>query len=160
MLCQLVGSVVKKLRNVQNLKFGALSGFLLLSTVVLGIGYENENSVSAQNSTSITPDLKIFFSDAIFPNSYSRADFADVDDRSLGSKGGSDAQSTTTAEDETINAPKVDETTSAHEVDETTTATEVDETTTATEEKMQEAEKRANEALFESAIFGLDISFD
>jgi hypothetical protein len=127
----------------------AISGLLLCMIVLWAIN--SVNTVFAQNSNSITPDFKTFFSDAIFPDSDSSADFGNVDDRTHGSKVGRDAQVPTNVEDETTTAP---------EVDETTTAPEVDETNSATEEKMQEAEKRANDALFESAIFGLDISFD
>jgi hypothetical protein len=145
----------------------AISGLLLCMIVLWAIN--SVNTVSAQNSNSITPDFKTFFSDAIFPDSDSSADFGNIEDQTHVSKVGRDAQGPTNAEDETTTAsevdettttPEVDETTTASEVDETTTTPEVDETTTATEEKMQEAEKRANDALFESAIFGLDISFD
>jgi hypothetical protein len=136
---------------IQYPRLMAISGLLLCMIVLWAIN--SVNTVFAQNSSSIMPDLKTFFNDAIFPNSNPSTDFANVDDRFHGSKVGSDAQGTTKAEDETTTtAPEVDKT--------TTTAPELDETTTATEEKMQEAEKRANEALFDSAIFGLDISFD
>jgi hypothetical protein len=163
MFCHHKTNLVKKLIDVQYPRLMALSGLLLCTFVLCAIN--SQNSVSAQNSTSITPDLKIFFSDAIFPNSYPSTDNGNVGDRSDGSKGGSDAQDmtkavdeTTTAPevDETTTAPEVDETTTAPEVDETTTAPEVDETTTASEEEIEVTKKRVNEALFESGIFGLD----
>jgi len=113
----------------------ALSGSLLCMIVLCAIN--SQNSVFAQNNSSM-PDLKTFFSDAIFPNSYPSTGNGNVGDRSDGAKGGSDAQDTTKA------------------VDETTTATEVDETTTATEEEIEVTKKRVNEALFESGVFGLD----
>jgi predicted nucleic acid-binding Zn-ribbon protein len=92
------------------------------------------------------PELKTFFNDAIFPNSYPSTDFAKVDDRSHDSKIDSDAQGMTKAEDETTTAPQVDE---------TTTAPQIDETTTAAEEEVEVTMKQTNEALFESGIFGL-----
>jgi hypothetical protein len=149
----------------------ALSGLLLCMIVLCAIN--SQNSVFAQNSSSTMPDLKTFFNDAIFPNSYPSTDFANVDDRSHGPKVGSDAQGmtkgedetttapqedeTTTApqEDETTTAPQEDETTTAPQVDETTTAPQVDETTTAAEEEVEVTMKQTNEALFESGIFGL-----
>jgi cytoskeletal protein RodZ len=141
----------------------ALSGLLLC--LIMLCASNSQNSVFAQNSKSITPDLKTFFNDAIFPNSYPSTDFANVDDRSHGSKVGSDAQGptktvdeTTTApqEDETTTAPQEDETTTAPQEDETTTAPQVDETTTSAAEKEVEVTmKQTNEALFESGIFGL-----
>jgi hypothetical protein len=159
--------MVINLINIQYPRLMAISGLLLCMIVLWTIN--SVNTVFAQNSNPITPDFKTFFSDAIFPDSDSSADFGNVDDRTHSPKVGRDAQVPTNAEDETTTAPEVDETTTAPEVDESTTAPEVDESTTApevdettsaTEEKMQEAEKRANDALFESAIFGLDISFD
>jgi hypothetical protein len=150
--------MVINLINIQYPRLMAISGLLLCMIVLWTIN--SVNTVFAQNSNPITPDFKTFFSDAIFPDSDSSADFGNVDDRTHSPKVGRDAQVPTSAEDETTTAPEVDETTTAPEVDESTTAPEVDETTSATEEKMQEAEKRANDALFESAIFGLDISFD
>jgi hypothetical protein len=140
----------------------ALSGLLLC--LIMLCASNSQNSVFAQNSKSITPELKTFFNDAIFPNSSPSTDFSNVDDRSHGSKVGSDAQGhiktedeTTTAPqvDETTTAPQVDETTTAPQVDETTTAPQVDETTTAAEEEVEVTMKQTNEALFESGIFGL-----
>jgi hypothetical protein len=172
--------MVIKLINFQYSRLIALSGLLLCMIVLCAIN--SQNSVFAQNSSSIMPDLKTFFSDAIFPNSYPSTDFANVDDRSHGSKVGSDAQDTTKAEvetttapqevetttapqgdetttapqgDETTTAPQGDETTTAPQGDETTTAPQGDETTTAAEEEVELTKKLANEALFESGIIGL-----
>jgi len=154
MLCHHKTNSVKKLINVQYPRLMALSGLLLCTIVLCAIN--SQNSVFAQNSSSIESDLKIFFSDAIFPNSYPSTDFSNVDDRSLGSKGGSDAQGTTTAEDETTSAPEVGETTSAPEVGETTSAPEVGETTSATDEEIEVTKERVSEALSASGIFGLE----
>ncbi len=117
-----------KLIIVQYPRLMVLSGLLLCTIVLCSIN--SPNSVSAQNSSSITPDLKIFFNDAIFPNSYPSTDFANVDDRSHGSKGG-DAQGTTKAEDETTTAP---------------------------EEEIEVTKEKVNKALFESGIFGLEVN--
>jgi hypothetical protein len=136
--------MVMKLINFQYSRLMALSGLLLCLIVLCAIN--SQNSVFAQNSKSITPDLRTFFSDAIFPNSYpSSTDFANVDDRPHGSKVGNDVQSPTKAEDQTTTAPQVDETTTAPQVDETTTASE----------EVEITKKRVNEALFDSGIFGL-----
>jgi hypothetical protein len=131
----------------------ALSGLLLC--LIMLYASNSQNSVFAQNSKSITPDLKTFFNDAIFPNSYPSTDFGNVNDRSHGSKVGSDAQGPTKAEDETNTAPQVDETNTAPQVDETNTAPQVDETNTAPEE-VEITKKKVNEALFDSGIFGLE----
>jgi cytoskeletal protein RodZ len=144
--------MVMKLINFQYSRLMALSGLLLCLIVLCAIN--SQNSVLAQNSKSLTPDLRTFFSDAIFPNSYPSTDFANVDDRPHGSKAGNDAQGPTKAGDETTTAPQVDETTTAPQVDETTTAPQVDETTTASDE-VEVTKKRVNEALFDSGIFGL-----
>ena len=124
-----------KLINIQYPRLMAISG-LLLCTIVLCTG-NSQDSVFAQNSSSVTPDLKTFFSDAIFPNTYPSTDVANADDRSHGSKVGSDAQSTAKAEDETTTAP------------------EEDETTTAPEEEVEVTKKQANVELIESGIIGL-----
>jgi hypothetical protein len=131
----------------------ALSGLLLC--LIMLCASNSPNSVFAQDSKSITPDLKTFFNDAIFPNSYPSTDFTNVEDRTHSSKVGNDAQGPTKTEDETTTPPQVDETTTTPQVDETTTADEVDETTTAAEEEVEVTKKQANEALFESGIFGL-----
>jgi glucan-binding YG repeat protein len=106
----------------------------------------SHDSVFAQNSSSIAPDLKTFFNDAIFPNSYPSTDSAKIDDRSHGSKIDSDAQGMTKAEDETTTAPQEDE---------TTTAPQEDETTTAAEEEVEATKKQTNKELIESGIIGL-----
>ena len=127
--------MVKKLINFQYPKLMALSGLLFCMIVLCASN--SQNSAFAQNSSSIMPDLRTFFSDAIFPNSYSNTDSANIDDRSHSSKVSSDAQGTTKAEDETTTAPQVDE------------------TTTSAEEEIEVTKKQANEALFESGIIGL-----
>ena len=124
-----------KLINFQYSRLMALSGLLLCMIVLCAIN--SQNSVFAQNSSSTMPDLKTFFNDAIFPNSYPSTDFANVDDRSHGPKVGSDAQGMAKAEDETTTAPQEDE------------------TTTAAEEEVELTKKRTNEALLESGIIGL-----
>jgi cytoskeletal protein RodZ len=141
-----------KLISIQYSRLMVLSGLLCL---IMLCASNSQNSVFAQNGKSITPDLKTFFNDAIFPNSSPSTDFSNVDDRSHGSKVGSDAQGHIKTEDETTTAPQVDETTTAPQVDETTTAPQVDETTTAAEEEVEVTMKQTNEALVESGIFGL-----
>ncbi len=133
-----------KLINIQYSRLMALLGLLLCLITLCALN--SQNSVFAQNSKSITPDLKTFFNDAIFPNSYPSTDSANVDDRSHGSKIDSDAQGMTKAEDETTTAPQEDE---------TTTAPQEDETTTAAEEEVELTKKQANEELIESGIIGL-----
>jgi cytoskeletal protein RodZ len=136
--------MVMKLINIQYSRLMALSGLLLC--LIMLCASNSQNSVFAQNSKSITPDLKTFFNDAIFPNSYPSTDFANVDDRSHGSKVGSDAHGPTKTVDETTTTPQEDE---------TTTTPQEDETTSAAEEEVEVTMKQANEALFESGIFGL-----
>ena len=113
----------------------ALSGLLLCMIVLCAVN--SHDSVFAQNSSSIAPDLKTFFNDAIFPNSYPSTDSAKIDDRSHGSKIDSDAQGMTKAEDETTTAPQEDE------------------TTTAAEEEVEATKKQTNKELIESGIIGL-----
>ena len=129
--------LVKKLINIQYSRLGTLS-VLLLCTIVL-CTINSQDSVFAQHSSSIEQDIKIFGTDAILPNTYPSTDHSGVDDRSLGSKGGSDAQDTTQAEDEI------------------TTTAEEDEITTTAEEEIEVTKNSVNDELFESGIFGLDI---
>jgi cytoskeletal protein RodZ len=150
MPCHHKAKLVKKLINIQYSRLGALS-VLLLCTIVLS-AINSQNSVFARDSSSIESDLKIFGTDAIFPNSYPSTDHSNVDDRSPGSKDGSDAQGTTKAEYETATTPEVDETATTPEVDETATTPEVDETTTTPEEELN----KVSDALSASGIFGLE----
>jgi|GEM_PF-6724760 hypothetical protein len=159
MLCHHKAKLVKELINFQYFKLGALSG-LLLCTIVLS-AINSQNSVFARNSSSIESDLKIFGTDAIFPNNYPSTDHSNVDDRSPGSNDGSDAPGTTKAEDETATTPEVDETATTPEVDETATTPEVDETATTPEvdETATTAEEeldKVSDALSASGIFGLE----
>ena len=113
----------------------ALSGLLLCMIVLCAIN--SQNSAFAKSSSSIKPDLKLFFNDAIFPNSYPSNDFANTD-RSHSSEVGSDTQGSTKAEDETTTAPQVDEKSAA-------------------EEEIDATMGKTNEELFESGIFGLEV---
>ena len=132
MLCHHKAKLVKELINVQYFKLGALSGLLLCTIVLCAIN--SQNSVFAQHSSSIEQDLKIFGTDAILPNTYPGTDHSGVDDRTHGSKGGSDAQGTTQAEDERTTPAEEDERTTPAEEDESTTPAEEDESTTPVEE--------------------------
>ena len=137
MPCHRKAKLVKKLINIQYSRLGAVS-VLLLCTIVL-CTIDSQNSVFAQHSSSIERDLKIFGTDAILPHTYPSTDHSGVDDRTHGSKGGSDAQGTTQAEDERTTTP------------------EEDERTTTAEEEIEVNKNSVNDSLFESGIFGLDI---
>jgi hypothetical protein len=136
MPCHHKAMLVKKLINFQYFRLGELL-VLLLCTIVL-CTINSQNSVSAQHSSSIEQDLKIFGTDAILPNTYPSTDHSGVDDRSHGSKGGSDAQGT-------------------NQEDEITTPAEKDEITTPAEEEIEGTWNNINDSLNESGIFGLDI---
>jgi hypothetical protein len=113
--------------------------------------------VFAQHSSSIEQDLKIFGTDAILPNTYPSTDHSGVDDRSHGSKGGSDAQGTNQAENESTTPVEEDESTTPVEEDESTTPVEEDESTTPVEEEIEGTWNSTNDSLNESGIFGLEI---
>ena len=155
MLCHHKAKLVKELINFQYSRLGALS-VLLLCTIVL-CTINSQNSVFAQHSSSIEQDLKIFGTDAILPNTYPSTDHSSVDDRTHGSKGGSDAQGMTQAEDERTTTAEEDERTTTAEEDERTTTAEEDERTTTAEEEIEVTKNSVNDDLFESGIFGLNI---
>ena len=83
----------------QYIKYGALSGFLLLCTLMLNTSVDNENSVFAQNTSSLTPAPEEFSTDESSPNSSLNNDDDNDNDESTGSSGSDDddddGQSTT-----------------------------------------------------------------
>ena len=133
----------------QYIKYGALSGLLLLCTLMLSTDEDNQNSVFAQ----ITPAPEKFGSDESSPNSSPSTDDSNNEDGSTGSSGSngdSDEQTTTTEEP--------DETTITEEQDETTTTTtEEQDTDTESEQTnplVEEIMNKVNEALSASGITG------
>ena len=146
--------------DARYIKYGALSGLLLLCTIMLSTIEDNQNSVFAQ----ITPAPEKFGSDESSPNSSpSTDDTNDNDDGSTGSAGsdGGDGEDATSTGELQQDSDGQDETTTTpEESDETTT------TTTTPEEQdintefeltnplVEEIMNKVNEALSASGITG------
>lgn len=118
MLCHHLATVVKKLINVKYFRLGAVSGLLLLCTIMLGTSNDSQNSLFAQDSSSVVPDIETSGVDRVFPTTSPSADYGETNDGSIdssSSNGDRESQSTTQEEDETSTASEEDETSTEEE---------------------------------------------
>jgi hypothetical protein len=135
--------------DVRYIKYGALSGLLLLCTIILSTIEDEENSIFAQ----ITPSPEKFGSDESSPNSSPHTHGSNDDNGSTDSSGSNDDNDGlgTEEQDETT-------TTTTEEQDETTTTTTEEQDTNAESEQtnplVEEIINKVNEALSASGITG------
>jgi hypothetical protein len=87
----------------QYVRYGALSGLLLLCAVMLSSNENNENSVFAQNISAISPASDQFSIDDSSPNSSLDSVNDNDNDESTGSSGSNDDHGQGTAEEQDTN---------------------------------------------------------
>jgi hypothetical protein len=129
MLYQHLASVVKKLIKVQSVRFGAISGLLLLCTVALVACNDSQNSVFAQGNSSAVPENEVLGFDRVFPTASLSAEDSGTNDGtpdSSGSNRDSESQSTTQDDDDTTAANEEEETSTTNEEEETSTTQQGD----------------------------------
>jgi hypothetical protein len=124
--------------DVRYIKYGALSGLLLLCTIILSTIEDEENSIFAQ----ITPSPEKFGSDESSPNSSPHTHGSNDDNGSTDSSGSND-------DNDGLGTEEQDET--------TTTTTEEQDTNAESEQTnplVEEIINKVNEALSASGITG------